>query len=102
MTRSKGHSWASDEEFVRAADEVLRHIEVEHNLAVVVNISTSVRRTVLSVRIVCHYRDDPRKEWVVAAVQGDFPNVRAGTLASYLFALSTSLDHTLDAQDRAK
>jgi len=97
VTRSKGASWASDEEFVRAADEVMRHIEIEHDLRLSTVISTSERRTVLTIRITAHFRDGAAPEAAVGAVQGHFPNSRAGTLAAYLFSLLTMLDHTLDA-----
>lgn len=99
--RGKVHGSQSDEEFVRAADEVLRHLELEHGLAPVVNMTTSIRRTVVSIRIVARNRGSSDPERVVAAVQGEFPNSRASTLAAYVYALTVSLDHTVDAQERA-
>lgn len=91
----------SDEEFVRAADEVMRHIQTEHGCSVAAAVGTSVRRTVVTIRIVAHEGPVAAPERIRGAVQGEFPNSRAGTLAAYLYSLCVMLDHTLDAQDNA-
>lgn len=91
----------SDEEFVRAADEVMRHIGIEHGCVVTAVVSSSVRRTVVSVALVAHPAEGNDRERVQAATRGEFPNSRASTLAAYIYALSVTLDHILDSQESA-
>lgn len=98
--RGKLGASQSDEEFVRAADEVLRHIQAEHGCAAVAAIGTSERRTVVMIAITAHRTGAGDRDAVVAAVKGEFPNSRAATLAAYVYSLTVTLDHILDAQEK--
>lgn len=95
--RGKYEKGQADEEFVRAADEVVRHIGVEHACVAVARLGASEQRTVLAIRVTAMSTATDSLGAQVAAVEGHFPNSRAATLAAYVFALLTSLDHMLDS-----
>ena len=101
MTRGKLHNYQGDEEFVRAADEVLRHIAQVHGLHATVQAVSSERRTVVRVSVTAHAQEKGGTIRAVAAVSDDFPNARASTLAACVFALTVKLDHVIDAGEEA-
>lgn len=87
----------SDETFSQAAWDTLRDMEVNHDCRAVVELVLTFRRGVLHCTIEARSSRPDEAGRTLGRVQGDFPNGRAQTLSTYLFALANSLTQMVES-----
>jgi hypothetical protein len=87
----------SDETFTQAAWDTLRDMELNYDCRAEVTIVLTFRRGVLHCTVEAKSMRPDEAGRRLGAIQGDFPNGRAQTLGTYLFAMANSLSQMVEA-----
>jgi len=76
----------SDEDFTRAAWDLLKDVELNTYGSVQIELRADLRRGVWKLNTTVFVERVEGHPYALIRYQGDYPNSRAATLASYLFA----------------
>jgi hypothetical protein len=84
-----------EEDFLRAAWDMLGDVSVNHQVHVGYSFSPTVQRGVFKLRVSAYRATPQEKMCKLASYEMEFPNSTVGTLGACLFRCVNQLDHLL-------